>query len=93
MYGSIADNNTVKLPLVVINSGTADGLKQQIKLKDKGYYTYKIYLQSGVTNLDIEDAAVGNLVQSGKALVYDGTEEVEYKEQIDGNPNNFIYVP
>jgi len=84
--------NMVKMPLLVLNTGTADGLLQQIKLKDKGYYTYQIFYQSGITNLDIQNAAVKEVLQTGKALIHDGS-EVEFKSQINGNPNNFIYVP
>jgi len=85
--------NMVKMPLLVTNIGTPNGLIQQIKLKDKGYYTYQIFLQKGITNLDIKNALVERVVQTGKALIYDGTSEVEFKSQINGNPNNFIYVP
>ena len=85
--------NMVKMPLLVANTGTPNGLIQQIKLKDKGYYTYQIFLQKSITNLDIKNSVVERVVQTGKALTYDGTSEVEFKSQINGNPNNFIYVP
>ena len=84
--------NMVKMPLLVVNTGTPDGRLQQIKLKDKGYYTYQIFYQSGIENLDIKNAAVKEVVQTGKALIHD-VSEVEFKSQINGNPNNFIYVP
>ena len=85
--------NMVKMPLLVVNTGTPDGRLQQIKLKDKGYYTYQIFYQSGIENLDIKNTAVKEVVQTGKALIYNDTSEVEFKSQINGNPNNFIYVP
>lgn len=91
-FGKSADSNMVIFPLKVINTGTANGLIQEIKLKDKGYYTYKIFLQTGTTNLLIDNAAVGDLVQTGKALVYDVLTPTKFVAQKDGNPNNFIYV-
>jgi hypothetical protein len=85
--------NTVSYPIKVITSGTANGLNQEVLLKNTGYYSYEIYKQDSLTNLDVNNAVVGKLVESGKALVYNDTKEVNYKEQADGNPNNFIYVP
>ena len=81
------------MPLKVLSTGTANGLLQEIKLKDKGFYSYEIYYQNSTDNLDINNYRVVKLVQTGKALIYDSTSEVEFKEQKDGNPNNFIYVP
>ena len=96
VFGDAQLSNTVRFPLRVINTGTANGLIQEVKLKDDGYYTYKIFLQTGITNLvvnvDAEELAQ-NLVQTGKALVYNSTSEVQFNSQKDGNPNNFIYVP
>jgi len=85
--------NTVSYPITVITTGTANGLNQEALLKDTGFYSYEIYKQDSLTNLDINDAVVGKLVESGKALIYNADSEVTYKEQPDGNPNNFIYVP
>lgn len=85
--------NTVSYPIRVITTGTANGLNQEALLKDTGFYSYEIYKQDSITNLDINDAIVGKLVESGKALIYNADSEVTYKEQPDGNPNNFIYVP
>jgi hypothetical protein len=85
--------NTVSYPIKVLTSGTANGLNQEVLLKNTGYYSYEIYKQDSLTNLDVNNAVVGKLVESGKALVYNDTKEVNYKEQADGNPNNFIYVP
>jgi len=85
--------NTVSYPIRVITTGTANGLNQEALLKDTGFYSYEIYKQDSITNLDINDAVVGKLVESGKALIYNADSEVTYKEQPDGNPNNFIYVP
>ena len=93
VFGSPSDSNMVKMPLLVINSGTPNGLLQQIKLIDKGYYTYQIFYQGSLTNLDVTNVTVKDLVQTGKALIYDGITEVEFKAQTDGTPNNFIYVP
>ena len=85
--------NTVSYPINVITTGTANGLLQEVLLENTGYYSYEIYKQDSVTNLDITDAVVGKLVESGKALIYNADSEVTYKEHPDGNPNNFIYVP
>lgn len=85
--------NTVSYPIKVVTSGTANGLNQEVLLKNTGYYSYEIYKQDSLTNLDVNNAVVGKVVESGKALVYNDTKEVNYKEQADGNPNNFIYVP
>lgn len=85
--------NTVSYPITVITTGTANGLNQEALLKDTGFYSYEIYKQDSITNLDINDAVVGKIVESGKALIYNADSEVTYKEQPDGNPNNFIYVP
>ena len=78
---------------VIITPGTANGLLQEVLLENTGYYSYEIYKQDSVTNLDITNAVVGKLVESGKALIYNADSEVTYKEHPDGNPNNFIYVP
>ena len=86
-------SNMLKLPIIAKITGIASGLKQELALTDLGYYSYGIYLQDSLTNLDKDDEIVGELVNSGKALVYNSTNEVEYKEQKDGTPNNFIYVP
>ena len=85
--------NTVSYPIKVITTGTANGLLQEVLLENTGYYSYEIYKQDSVTNLDITNAVVGKLVESGKALIYNADSEVTYKEHPDGNPNNFIYVP
>ena len=85
--------NTVSYPIKVITTGTANGLLQEVLLENTGYYSYEIYKQDSLTNLDITDAVVGKLVESGKALIYNADSEVTYKEHPDGNPNNFIYVP
>ena len=82
-----------KYPLKVISTGTANGLNQEILLPIAGYYTYNIYLQNSLTNLDVEDASVVRVLESGKAFVFRSTEEVQYVEAATGNPNNFIYVP
>lgn len=92
-FGYPNNSNTVRMPLKVLSTGTANGLLQEIKLKDKGFYSYEIYYQNSTDNLDINNYRVVKLVQTGKALIYDSTSEVEFKEQKDGNPNNFIYVP
>ena len=85
--------NTVSYPIKVITTGTANCLLQEVLLENTGYYSYEIYKQDSVTNLDITNAVVGKLVESGKALIYNADSEVTYKEHPDGNPNNFIYVP
>jgi hypothetical protein len=84
--------NTVSYPIKVITTGTANGLIQEVLLENTGYYSYEIYKQDSVKNLDITDAVVGKLVESGKALIYNADSEVKYKEHPD-KTNNFIYVP
>ena len=86
-------HNTVKLPIVASYGGVVDGLLQEVALPDMGYYTYEIYYQPGLTNLDYPPAADALLVQKGKLLAYDDKAEVNYESLEDGNPNNFIYVP
>ena len=82
-----------KYPISVLSTGSANGKAQELLLKIAGYYTYDIYLQESLTNLDIKNASVGRLLESGKAFVYRETPEVEYVEANNGNPNNFIYIP
>ena len=82
-----------KYPISVLTTGSASGTAQELLLKLAGYYTYDIYLQESLTNLDVADAVVGRVLASGKAFVFGANSEVEYVEANDGNPNNFIYAP
>tara|TARA_R110000803_G_scaffold131833_1_gene199075 strand:- start:2 stop:442 length:441 start_codon:yes stop_codon:yes gene_type:complete len=84
--------NIVIMPITVDNTGVPNPAYQKMVLIDKGYYTYQIFLQDSLTNLDIEAAEIVRVVQNGKALIYN-TPEVNYRSEVDGNPNNFIYVP
>ena len=88
----LGNTNMVKMPITVDNTGFTKPLYQKIVLIDKGYYTYQIFLQDSLTNLDIEAAEIVRVVQNGKALIYNNA-EVDYRSEVDGNPNNFIYVP
>lgn len=81
-----------KYPLKVIDTGTPNGIAQELLLKLAGYYTYDIYLQESLTNLDIKNVAVGRVLESGKAFLYRDTPEVQYVEANNGNPYNFIYT-
>lgn len=89
------DSNLSYYPLKIISSGTANPLLNEINLKNTGYHTYKIYYQKSTTNklYPIANTIYNFEVENGKALVYNASSEVKYKEQVDGNPNNFIYVP
>ena len=89
----IKGSNTVGLAIVAKAGGSANPFLQEILMEDMGYYSYKIWIQSSFTNLDVDDALVGNLVQTGKALVYNDTPEQTYSSLTDGNPTNFIHVP
>ena len=89
------DSNLSYYPLKIISSGTPNALLSEILLKNTGYHTYKIYYQNSTTNIiyPIPNSINNFEVENGKALVYNANSEVQYKEQVNGNPNNFIYVP
>ena len=88
------NRNMVQFVLSAKIGGTGNGLNQAIAFDDYGYYSYKIYYQPSLTNLN-PDAPINSFkpVQTGKALLHGSKSEVGYTSQKDGNPNNFIYVP
>ena len=88
------NRNMVAYPIAASIGGVGNGLAQKIAFDNTGYYSYKIYYQDSLTNL-IPANIVGTTepVQVGKALVYTDDTEVSYTSQVNGNPNNFIYVP
>lgn len=74
-------------------TGTLDGTDGEIKLYPKGYWSYEIYEQESITNLDITASVPMAKIQVGKAYVYDTTDEVQYTEHIDTtNTTNYIYI-
>ena len=88
------NRNMVVLPILAKVGGTAaNGLIQKISFDNYGYYSYEIYWQNSITNLNPDNIPDGLLVQTGKALVAKENEVIDYAAQKDGNPNNFIYVP
>ena len=78
------------------NLPTADGTKGEIQLSPVGSFSYEIYQQDSITNLDKTDAAVQGLVERGKAylsLNTSSTPEVQYTQYDDtDNDTNYIYV-
>tara|TARA_R110000803_G_scaffold205058_2_gene271478 strand:- start:2 stop:457 length:456 start_codon:yes stop_codon:yes gene_type:complete len=88
------NRNMVQFVISAKLGGTSNGLNQQISFDNVGYYSYEIYYQPSLTNLN-PDAAINSFeaVQTGKALVHNSNSEVNYAGQKDGNPNNFIFVP
>jgi hypothetical protein len=89
------NSNLSYYPLSITTLGNPNPLLSEIKLKNTGYHTYKIYYQSNTSNnkYPIPTNIDSFEVENGKALVYNAISEVSYKEQANGNPNNFIYVP
>ena len=89
------NSNLSYYPLSITTLGSPNPLLSEIKLKNTGYHTYKIYYQSNTSNnkYPIPTNIDSFEVENGKALVYNAISEVSYKEQANGNPNNFIYVP
>lgn len=73
---------------------TPDGLKQEIRLSPKGYWSYTIYTQDSLTNLTITTPGISiTPIQTGKAFVSSDKSEISYTETATGNPTNYIYVP
>tara|TARA_R110002167_G_scaffold122853_1_gene301539 strand:- start:231 stop:686 length:456 start_codon:yes stop_codon:yes gene_type:complete len=88
------NRNMVQFVISAKLGGTSNGLNQQISFDNVGYYSYEIYYQPSLTNLNPDDAINSfEAVQTGKALVHSSKSEVRYPAQKDGNPNNFIFVP
>ena len=92
-----SDNIKIAYPMEVFNlaSSGANGLLQQIEMVGKGYYSYEIYYQDSITNLDLSIAIQlynAYLVENGKSLMYDNIKEVQYKER-NTVDSNYIYVP
>lgn len=75
---------------------TFDRTRGEIKLSPVGSWSYEIYQQDSVTNLDKDDVKVQGLIQSGKAYVSpysDAKKEVQYTQYSDtDNDTNYIYV-
>lgn len=78
------------------NLASVDNTRNQIKLSPVGSFSYEIYQQDSLTNLDKTNAVVQGLVQSGKAYVSpysDAQKEVKYTQYTDtDNDTNYIYV-
>ena len=79
----------------VHDTGASDPLNQQIVMPDLGYFSYKIYYQDSITNIDPKDKTVNlRVVEEGKGFLSDPENEsevqvTEYNEPI----SNYIYVP
>ncbi len=78
------------------NLASLDTTNGEIKLSPVGSYSYEIYQQDSLTNLDKTNAAIQGLVESGKAYLYpysDAQEEVQYTQYTDTDSDtNYIYV-
>lgn len=86
-------SNDIIIKIKDMQTGTPDYLNGEIKLYPKGYWSYEVYEQDSLTNLDITDSSVVARIEAGKAYVYDGTDEVQYTEHIDTtNTTNYMYV-
>lgn len=75
---------------------SVDNTRGEIQLSPVGSFSYEIYQQDSLTNLNKNDAVVQGLVQSGKAYVSpysDAQKEVQYTQYSDtDNDTNYIYV-
>ena len=78
------------------NLSTFDRTIGEIKLSPVGSWSYEIYQQDSLTNLDKDSVRVKGLVQSGKAYLSpysDAQKEVQYTQYSDtDNDTNYIYV-
>ena len=78
------------------NLASVNNTNGEIKLSPVGSYSYEIYQQDSLTNLDKTNAAIQGLVESGKAYLYpysDAQEEVQYTQYTDTDSDtNYIYV-
>lgn len=78
------------------NLPTVDNTRGEIKLSPVGSFSYEIYQQDSITNLDKTNAAVQGLVERGKAYLSPNdvdTPEVQYTQYSDtDNDTNYIYV-
>ena len=87
------DANDIIIKLRDKQTGAIDSNNGEIKLTPKGYWSYEVYEQNSLTNLDITDNSVIGKVESGKAFIYDGTDEVNYTQHKDTtNTTNYIYT-
>lgn len=90
---SQSGSNNLIIKIKDIQTGTPDFVNGEIKLYPKGYWSYEVYEQNSLTNLDITDSSIVAKIENGKAYVDDGTEEVQYTEHIDAtNTTNYIYI-
>ena len=78
------------------NLASVNYTRNEIQLSPVGSFSYEIYQQDSLTNLDKTNAAVQGLVESGKAYLYpysDAQEEVKYTQYTDTDSDtNYIYV-
>ena len=92
---SVDDKYAVKI-MERSNLPTVDNTIGEIKLSPVGSFSYEIYQQDSLTNLDKTNAAVQGLVERGKVYLSHNvidTTEVQYTQYDDtDNDTNYIYV-
>ena len=87
------DSNDILIKLKDKQTGAIDSTNGEIKLYPKGYWSYEVYEQNSLTNLDINDAVVIDKIEVGKAFIYDGIDEVTYTQHTDTtNTTNYLYI-
>ena len=67
------------------------GAEPKYTTQDVSFYKYDVYEQTSSTNIDIEDASVLGLRETGKAWV-GGTSEVSYIKQEEADKTNDVYL-
>ena len=92
----VDDKYAVRITEVTNLNPSFDRTAGEIKLSPVGSWSYEIYQQDSLTNLDKDSVRVKGLVESGKAYVSpysDAQKEVQYTQYSDtDNDTNYIYV-
>ena len=60
-------------------------------MQEMSFYKYNVYEQTSATNIDVNDASVLGLRETGKAWV-GGTSEVTYIKQEEADKTNDVYL-
>tara|TARA_R110000822_G_scaffold2241_7_gene10798 strand:- start:1679 stop:2122 length:444 start_codon:yes stop_codon:yes gene_type:complete len=90
---TIDGSNNLIVKIKDIQTGFFSPLKGEIKLYPKGFWSYDVYEQKSLTNLDITDTSIIAKIETGKAYIYDNTEEVKYTEHTDTtDTTNYMYI-